>query len=363
MTNFEVLWDVKTKAIFDVTYAKEYDVALVRHNDLRRITAICLKSRKELWTHQLGRYCVIKNFHVWGKWLLVRYGGKENQRLCFDIETGEFHQMEEELSTARVIYSLDNYLVFSLDREKGYMTFCSESGRVSELAGDDVVNGTLPCAFGGDGKRYYGWEEEEGETSWVMGNVDQSTGFPTVDGVRALPPGGEEGSFSIPVFFRDDYYLGLIHGKSGRYGWFDIEGKLKTEFVMPEEVWLEWPVCDIFFHTGKNGESIVFCHKLNPKKFAVACSYSLVTGELMWKHNFVYVAGQFTILGDYLIYTIGERAPESEYESRQIDLDTGEIQPFLNEPIEAWVCKVENGLLFNRVDKGRGCLAYGEFVD
>ena len=153
------------------------------------------------------------------------------------------------------------------------------------------------------------------------------------------------------------------------FRYYASDGHMINEFSVPTADF----VLKCFFVPSELGGGFILIYPLKncSGKLGEAeiARYDAEANLVLWRVRIGWDHGLFWHVGEHVVYAIGSRGisvPDLPGEghdsmgSRQIDIATGEIGPFIHEPLLFYNCPTDRGFLFT--SERRGWLSYGEFV-
>jgi hypothetical protein len=354
-TKFDTKWSVKICSdILEVDFSKEYQVAAVTHGNLKKLSLFCLKTKKVRWVVPVG----VISVRFVTKWIYVKVISTSSW-IAIDVLTGEVKKVpirqncrlmsDGELGAIFVLQGDDMKLIAE------YRSFNPETGVVDSL---DTTGAIAAYVSRKVGQMAVG---DCGERGLVMGRLRPDGLIQEVGAIRlgraAACWGDDEG---LILQLREVHCV---------FRYFASDGHMINEFSVPTADY----VLKCFFVPSELGGGFILIYPLKncSGKLGEAeiARYDAEANLVLWRVRIGWDHGLFWHVGGHIVYAIGSRGisvPDLPGEghdsmgSRQIDIATGEIGPFIHEPLLFYNCPTDRGFLFT--SERRGWLSYGEFV-
>ena len=302
------------------------------------------------------------------RWILIQYGGAEDGWCKLDLNSNNIEKLGGVGYTDRIVYETPRHAVFACGENNNYMAFCLNTGSMKVIDGEHVQT----YVANGNGKHFYAWKEVGGDYKIVLGEIDADTLAPLADTTDVIAPGIRNDMDSLVIGRSSQFLVYAPNTAEKNYICYNWSGEYVSEFRAPEIVTEDYSQMQTLLYEKGGEEFVIMTFSLRPKHEVVICQYCLSTGKLSWQlqMNSPRNGNAFVLSGDYLLHSLGAegcKTPDSEgddnyqHESRQIDLGTGEIGHFIDEPIAHWLCSSTSGVYYSLLNKGRSYISYGEY--
>lgn len=368
MKKIDAKWSFKFKKRIHKVFAAEFrDILAVLHEDLKTLSVFSTGSKEILFTH-VFKSSVVTEVEFCGDWLLVEYRGGKSGWIKFALDGFEPEKIDALSDRHMISIRSKEALFFSRDSERNDLIFDSGSGALREIDQSDA----LLDVTGGTEKFFYGWMEVDGEEKVAIGTVDPVSMAPLKRSAKIFSPDGQRGAEFGVLRATDGGFLFLLDSDGKKYGWYTWGGERVSLFQAPDSVTSKFSHIDTIVYTRREKNFCVLTYSFRKENKVIVCNFDLDSGELVWQQVVITPLNGtgFVVLDGYLIHALGAQGctdPSGDGgiqfrdESRQVDLETGEVGNFLDEPIGHWLCTKGNGLFFSRLSSGRSDLTYGEF--
>lgn len=369
MNKISIKWNFKLKNnIFEVVRSDCGRLLAIVHENLKTLSIFSVEAKEVIFTHVFGG-SIIKEIYFFGDWIFVLYWGGKSGWMKFSLDGNTVEKIKSLSRMDRFVYRSKDYAAFSRDSDESCVLFNFVKGEFEDFDASKAMLGVV----GGGGGHFYAWVERDGNYQIAIGTIEAKSGVPLRKSINVFSPHGQgSDGYSRVVDSTESNFLYALDNSLNKFGWYAWDGLEQSVFQAPMSISSYFR--NIKNKIYKNNNKLYSYHTFSnyDKNEVIICNFDLNSGELIWQSKIHSPLNgcNFSITGGYLIHALGAQGCKGpledgklyfQDESRQIDLATGEVGNFLDEPIGHWLCSSGNGMFFSLLSKGRSWLTYGEF--